>query len=235
MLTIGLWGGPGDTAMQRRFFRTGVEPFIYDGRILMWDLINEPGGSDGPRATPELGRWIQEMWAYLAGLDAQHLATVGLCWQFDQLRDLGVTPPVGQYHNYSGAVGVQPPGNAPIRNVADDLRSISKQIDNRPLVIGEFGYASVPDIMRKDAAEARQEEITRWVLEGAEAAARSGVNLVGLANWCAFHFLPDWMGRGEQSFGVIRLDGTLKPAGVTLRDTYARWRSRRRAPWEGIR
>jgi hypothetical protein len=235
MLTIGLWGKPDDLAMQRRFFRTGVEPFAYDGRILMWDLINEPGGSDGPKATPDLANWIRTMWTYLAALDNRHLATVGLCWQFDQLWALGVRPPVGQYHNYSGAVGVQPKGQAPVRNVADDLRAIARQIDNRPVIIGEFGYASVPDEARKDATEARQEAITRGVLEGVEAAAAGGVHVAGVANWCAFAFLPDWMGKGEQSFGAIRLDGSLKPAGISLRDTYARWREKCRAPWEGAR
>jgi len=231
-----LYGGGGaplsDLGFWRRYLRTGVEPFLYDGRVLMWDLMNEPGGDKGPKATPELSRWIQEMWAELKRVDQGHLATVGLCWQFDQLWDLGVKPEVGQYHNYSGAVGVQPAGQAPVRNVADDLRSIAKAIDNRPLVIGEFGYASVPDDARKDASEARQLEISRGVIEGAEAAVASGVNLAGVYNWCAFHFAPDWMGKGEQAFGVIRLDGTLKPAGELLRDTYQRWRREVQAPWE---
>ncbi|MBI5834994.1 MAG: cellulase family glycosylhydrolase [Armatimonadetes bacterium] len=232
MLTIGSAGRQDDLLMQRRFFRTGVEPFLHDGRILMWDLMNEPGGNDGPKATPELARWLADMWAYLAQLDTQHLATVGLAWQFDQLWSLGVKPPVAQYHHYSGSVGVQPAGQPPVRNAADDLRGTAKQIDNRPLIIGEFGYASAPDDVRRDATEARQEQITRWVIEGVEDAVKSGVHVAGVANWCAFHFKPDWMGKGEQSFGVIRLDGSLKPAGVTLRDTYARWREARRAPWE---
>lgn len=233
VLCIGSAGPMADLTMQRRFFRTGVEPFIHDGRILMWDLINEPGGSDGPKASPELAHWIQAMYEELGRLDSEHILTVGLCWQFDQLWDLGVKPPVGQFHQYSGAVGVQPAGEPPVRNVADDLRRIAGTIDSRPLLIGEFGYASVPDEARKDASEERQLEITRWVIEGVEDAAASGVNLVGVMNWCAFHFAPDWMGKGEQAFGVIRLDGSLKPAGEFLRDTYARWRERVQAPWEG--
>ena len=232
-----LYGGGGaplsDLAFWRRYLRTGVEPFLYDGRVLMWDLMNEPGGEKGPKATPELSRWIQEMWSELKRLDTGHLATVGLCWQFDQLWDLGVKPEVGQFHNYSGAVGVQPPGQPPVRNVADDLRRIAKTIDNRPLVIGEFGYTSVRDEPKGwDGSEETQLRIMRDVVEGAEAAVSTGVNLAGLYNWCAFHFAPDWMGKGEQAFGVIRLDGTLKPSGELLRDTYKRWRTDVPAPWE---
>jgi hypothetical protein len=232
MLCIGSAGDIKDFAVQRRFFRTGVEPFAYDGRVLMWDLINEPGGADGPKANPDLARWIQVMYEELGQVASGHLRTVGLCWQFDQLWALGVKPPVGQYHNYSAATGVQPEGQPPVRNVADDLRKTAESIDNRPLIIGEFGYASQVDAARQDASEATQCRITRDVLVGVEAAVTSGVNLVGVYNWCAFHFAPDWMGKGEQAFGVIRLDGTLKPAGEVLRDTYARWRGHVKAPWE---
>jgi len=211
----------------RRFFRTGIEPFAYDGRILMWDLINEPGGSKGPKATVELSTWIQTMYGELEALAPNHMLTVGLCWQFDQLWELGVKPPVAQFHNYSGAVGVQPPGQPPVRNVADDLRGIQGFTNHRPLVIGEFGYATVVDEARKDASPKRQLEIYQGVLTGAQAA-----QITGVYNWTLFHFVPDWMGKGEQSFGVIRPDGSLKPAGELLRDTYKRWSDVVRTPWE---
>jgi hypothetical protein len=235
MLCVYGGGGPpwSDLGFWRRYLRTGIEPFVYDGRVLMWDLINEPGGDKGPKATPELSRWIQRMWSELKHLDPEHLATIGLCWQFDQLWELGVKPEVGQYHNYSSATGVQPPGEPPVRNVADDLRRIAKDIDNRPLIIGEFGFTSAKDETKGwEGSEETQLRICRDVVAGAEAAVATGVNLVGLYNWCAFHFAPDWMGKGEQAFGVIRLDGSLKPAGELLRDTFQRWRDEVPAPWE---
>lgn len=210
-----------------RLMRSGVEPFRYDGRVLMWDLINEPGGADGPKATPELARWIQVMYRELGVLAPNHMLTVGLAWQFDQLWELGVQPPVGQFHNYSGAVAVQPPGEPPVRNVADDLARIQEFIGHRPLIVGEFGYSTQSTDDRPDASDARQREIYEGVLLGAEAA-----GVAGVYNWTVFDFVPDWMGEGEQHFGVIRRDDTLKPAGVLLRDTYQRWRERVRAPWE---
>ena len=232
MLCLG--GGPhmGEIDTWQRFYRFGVEPFQYDGRILMWDLINEPGGGDGPKATPELAHWIQAMYPYLEKLAPNHIVHTGVAWQFDQLWDLGIKPPVAHYHHYSGTVGVQPEGKPPVRNVADDVVGISKFVGNRPLIIGEFGYATVVDNIRKDASEARQLAIYEGVLSGVEAAVKRGVNLVGVYNWCELDFIPDWMGKGEQSFGVVRVDGSLKPAGKLLQETYARWAGNVKAEWE---
>jgi hypothetical protein len=211
----------------RRFMRFSVEPFQYDGRILMWDLMNEPGGGDGPKATPALAHWLQTMYPELERVAPNHLLTVGLCWQFDQLFDLGIHPPVGQYHHYSGSIGYQPDGEPPVRNCADDMKATKGLLEGAPLTIGEFGYATQVDGARADASEDRQLEIYAGVLTGAEMA-----RLAGVYNWTLFHFEPDWMGKGEQSFGVVNLDGSLKPAGQLLQLTYRRWRTMVKAPWE---
>jgi hypothetical protein len=231
-----LYGGGGppwsELPFWHRYIRTGLEPFIHDGRILMWDLMNEPGGDAGPKATPELASWLQTFWPELRQTAPEHMATVGLCWQFDQLWDLGIQPEVGQFHNYSGAVGVQPLDGARVRNVADDLRAIiADYTGERPLVIGEFGLYSetgeeTSDAEREAALE-HQADIYRWVLEAAET-----VGIAGVYNWTAFQFVPAWMGHREQHFGIIRPDGSLKPAGRILQETYARWRAQRHAPWE---
>jgi hypothetical protein len=211
----------------RRFVRFSVEPFQYDGRILMWDLINEPGGSDGPKANPTLAQWMQAMYPELERVAPNHLLTVGLTWQFDQLFELGIRPPVGQYHHYSGSIGYQPAGEPPVRNCADDMKGTKALLAGAPLVIGEFGYATQVDGARADASEDRQLEIYAGVLTGAEIA-----RVAGVYNWTLFHFAPDWMGKGEQSFGIVNLDGSLKPAGELLQLTYRRWRSMVKAPWE---
>ncbi|MDF2439858.1 MAG: hypothetical protein JWN98_842 [Abditibacteriota bacterium] len=237
MLCLDGGGGAAKTDLLfwQRFFRSGIEPFIYDGRVLMWDLINEPGGNEGPKATPELVTWIQKMNAQLRTIAPHHLTTVGLTWQFDQLWEIGVKPDVGQYHNYSGAVGVAPPDNHTVRNVAGDLKEIvATYTGQRPLIIGEFGLYSTDGTEttegQRQAALDKQTNVTRWVLEGAEVA-----RIAGVMNWCAFEFTPDWMGIKEKTFGVIRPDGSLKPAGIVLRDTYARWKAQSPAPWEGSR
>lgn len=210
----------------RRMFKTLLGPFVDDGRILMLDVMNEPGGNDGPMATPELQVYLKEMYACTRGLLPNHLLTVGLCWQFDQLWKLGIKPDVAQYHNYSGAVGRQPKGQPPVRNVSDDLRDTQKFVGNRPLLIGEFGHSTASEADGGVGVE-RQLEIYRGVLEGAE-----DRKIVGVLNWTLFDFRPDWMGKKEQVFGIVRLDGTLKPSGILLRDTYARWKLKHPTPWD---
>ncbi len=234
MLCLDGGGGPemSDLPAWKRRFRSGVEPFIDDGRVLMWDLINEPGGSKGPKSSPALIRWLQTLSPFLQSLDCNHLDTVGLTWQFDQLWDLGIRPDVGQYHNYSGAIGLPVTGDATVRNVKTDLESvIANYTQKRPLLIGEFGFPSATGSEKtaaeREAALEKQLSITRWVLQGAEAA-----RIAGVMNWCAFEFAPEWMGASEKSFGVIRLDGSLKPAGIVLRDTYARWKTQSPASWD---
>ena len=226
-----------DFTFWKRYVRSGLEPFAYDGRVLMWDLINEPGGNKGPKATPQLARWIKTIYPAAKSYAPRHLFTVGLCWQFDQLWDLKVYPDVPQFHCYSGTIGVLQPGQPYQRNVADDLRDIIRKFTHdRPLIIGEFGYGSCPltdpNLVARygsgsDASEQRQLEIYRGVLQGSQA-----VPIAGVFNWTAFHFVPDWMNPYEQSFGIINTEGSLKPAGQLLQQTYQRWGQQHPAPWD---
>jgi endo-1,4-beta-mannosidase len=211
----------------RRFVRTAVEPFANDGRVLAWDLVNEPGGDQGP-ASPDWSTFVQTTYAELVAAAPRHLRTVGVAWQLDQLATLGVRPELAQYHEYSGAVAVQPPGAPPVRNIADDARQKMNLVGAQtPLIFGEFGYSTQPADGHTDASEARQREIYANVLSGAEAA-----QVAGVFNWTLYHFEPTWMGTFEQAFGIVRLDGTLKPAGELLVERYRTWRTQRRAPWE---
>ncbi len=215
-----------DIGAAKRMSKTIFGPFRYDGRILMFDVMNEPGGSDGPKANPTLSKWLQEMYAYTRALLPNHLLTIGLCWQFDQLWDLGVKPDVAQYHNYSGAIGRQPKDQPPVRNVSDDLKNTQAFVGNRPLYIGEFGHSSAAKEY-EGVGEERQREIYQGVLEGAE-----DQKIAGVTNWTLFDFVPDWMGKKEQVYGIVRTDGSLKPSGELLVATYERWAREHPAPWD---
>jgi len=212
----------------KRYIRTNVEPFIYDGRVLLWDLINEPGGNEGPASTAELSNWMKEMYAFITHMDINHLHTVGLTWQFDQLHGLGIKPEVEQYHDYSGAVGVS--GDPDERSILNDLLRYHQLVEGRPLIIGEFGISS-NNTDRIPSSEAYQLNRYEWIVEGVEAAIQQDVNVIGIFNWCAFHF-PNVGDPFEQAFGVINEDGSLKPAGTFLKETYARWKQNHPAPWD---
>lgn len=215
-----------DIPAARRMYKTILSPFINDGRILMFDVMNEPGGSDGPKANKTLSTWLQTMYAYSRSILPNHMLTVGLCWQFDQLWDLGIKPDVAQYHDYSGAVGSQPVGKPPVRNISDDLARIKSFVGKRPLIIGEFGISTAAEVPR-GVSEARQKEIYAGIFEGAEKQ-----RITGVLNWTFYDFVPDWMGKFEQKFGIVRTDGSLKPAGVLLKQVYTRWAAQYPAQWD---
>ena len=156
-----------------------------------------------------------------------HLITVGLAWQFDQLFDLGIHPDIAQYHEYSMAVGLPVAGHPEVRNIADGLRGVRRIVGDLRILIGEFGISTAGEA-NGGATEDRQREVYQGVLEGAE-----DQRILGVANWCLFDFVPDWMGNKEQVYGIVRADGSLKPAGAILSQTYLRWQKQYPAPWDG--
>ncbi len=212
-----------DTVVAKRTFKSIMSPFVEDGRILMWDVRNEPGGADGPNATPELANYMKTMFAYTKSVSPNHPNTVGLAWQFDQLWAIGVHPDVGQYHDYSGAVGVQPKGQPHVRNVSEDIAEFKQIIGNTPLLIGEFGSSVVGG-----DNESTQLKKYQGVLDGAEAQ-----RIIGVCNWTLFEFTKNQVpNESERTFGIVRLDGTLRPSGELLVKTYKRWEQKYPAPWE---
>jgi hypothetical protein len=217
---------PLDLVPARHMFKTILGPFVDDGRILMVDIFNEPGGGNGPKSDPAIAGFLRYMYPYTHRLMPNHLLTVGLAWHFSELWDLGIRPDVAQYHDYSAAVGRQPPGQPHVRNVSDDLRGNQAFVGQRPLLIGEFGHSTAGPKFG-GVTEERQREIYQGVLEGAE-----DQKIAGVINWTLFDFRPDWMGTHNQFYGIVRTDGSLKPAGDLLRQVYRRWEQTWPAPWD---
>jgi hypothetical protein len=217
---------PLELVAARHMFKTILGPFADDGRILMVDIFNEPGGAKGPKSDPAIIAFLQYMYPYTHWLMPNHLLTVGLAWQLYDLWDLGIHPDVAQYHDYSAAVGRQPPGQPHVRNISDDLRGNQAFVGPRPLLIGEFGHSTAGPKFG-GVTEERQREIYEGVLEGAE-----DQRIAGVMNWTLFDFRPDWMGTHNQFYGIVRTDGSLKPAGELLRQVYRRWEQMCPAPWD---
>lgn len=225
-----------------RYIRTGVEPFIYDGRVLMWDLINEPGGADGPQKPP-YRTFVPAMYKWLTTVDTNHESQVGLTWQFDQLISLGVNPPIGQYHDYGWAIGI--PGDNThqnltqyldkTRNVGEGILDINEQI-HTPVIIGEFGANAIGEHEDGKDHEGNyvtyeyQEAVYYGVISGAEWASENGGRITGIFPWCAFDFIN--AGIDEKYFGVIKTDGSLTPTGEYLLETYNKWAKEHPAPWD---
>ena len=108
------------------------------------------------------------------------------------------------------------------------------------MFIGEFGVPTARDpqfgaptnwthrIGKASRTEADQAELYRRVL-----AAAAKFNIAGVAPWClhSYEIRPTgFVGADEGMFGIVRHDGTLKPAAAVLRETYAAWAAGRSGP-----
>jgi len=193
-----------------------------DGRVLMWDLMNEP--DDDAKWTEGTRAYLTAALPFIKQLERNHLTTVGLTWRADRLKQVGL-PDVMQYHEYAGKDVFFKEGPPRVLVTFGHQREIGGV---RPLLIGEFGmstardeqHGAAPELREKMSAatgtEAEQARLYEIVLAGAEQGRAAGA----LA-WC-LHDYPI-KNPNESHFGLVRSDGSLKPAAIVLRDTFSRW------------
>jgi hypothetical protein len=194
-----------------------------DGRVLLWDLMNEPDSDE---------KWTEGTRAYLRDalplvnqLDPNHLTTVGLAWRIDRLREIAL-PDVLQYHEYCPKAQLFEKGSARVSQTIANQRQTG---GTRPLLIGEFGMSTACDpehgaeesLRAKTAdppgTEAEQARLYEIVLSAAEQD-----RVAGVLPWCLHEYPIN--NPNEAHFGLVRGDGSLKPAAMVLQRFYRKWR-----------
>lgn len=193
-----------------------------DRRVLLWDAMNEP--EDDAKWTDATRAFLRGALPLLRQADPGRPTTVGLTWRIDRLLETGL-PDVLQYHEYCPKRILFENG---WQQVAKSCANQRKVGGDRPLLIGEFGLSTArdpehgcaPELVGKlgdpPGTEDDQARLFRIVLEAAEKE-----RLAGVMPWC-LHDYP--IGNpNEAHFGLVRADGTLKPAAIVLKETYARW------------
>ena len=105
----------------------------------------------------------------------------------------------------------------------------------KPWMLGEFGWTSMPG--QTDSAISSDDNYQKMVYEKMLGLAPKlvdlGLNLVGVCNWCVYDFSTHTQeSTGQGYYGMIRTDGSMKPAGEVLAAHYARWERENPAPWE---
>jgi endo-1,4-beta-mannosidase len=193
-----------------------------DGRVLLWDLMNEP--DDDAKWTESTRAYLRAALPFLKELDPKHLTTVGITYRTDRLAEVGL-PDVMQYHEYCPKAVLFEKG---VTRVSQSIAGQRRTGGVRPLLLGEFGMSTARDPQRgaeeslrpkiNDApgTEAEQARLYEIVLTAAEKE-----HVAGVLAWC-LHDYPI-KNPNEAQFGLVRPDGSLKPAGLVLRDTYSRW------------
>lgn len=210
-----------DGGMNMRYIRAAMEPFINDGRILMWDLINEIDSyiDDEPYFAP----FVQKFYPMMKTFDANHITNIGMANTIGRVADLGVDFDVWQYHYYG-------PPEAEFM-----MRMERTYFPGKPWMLGEFGWTSMPG--QTDSAISSDDNYQKMVYEKMLGLAPKlvdlGLNLVGVCNWCVYDFSTHTQeSTGQGYYGMIRTDGSMKPAGEVLAAHYARWERENPAPWE---
>lgn len=213
---------PDATERWKRALTAVVTAHRDDGRVLMWDLMNEPEGdakwNDATRG------YLRAALPFIKQLDSNHPTTVGITFRIDRLSKVGM-PDVLQYHEYCPKTLLFSKGPA---RVSESIAAQRRAGGARPLLIGEFGMSTARDTQHgveeslrskigdAPGTEAEQARLYEIVLAAAEKEL-----IAGVLAWC-LHDYPI-KNPNESHFGLVRPDGFLKPAALVLRNAYARW------------
>jgi len=216
----------------RKIMRQFLERYRNDGRVLMWDLMNEPEGQNWEE---QVCVYLREAMPFAKSIDPNHPTTVGIAYQVARLAELGL-PDVLQYHEYAPKAELFSQGTD---RVAKPIATQRKVGGSRPVLIGEFGMSTARDPLHgapvewrdrlpmPPGTEADQHRLYQIVLRAAEEQ-----RIAGVMPWCLHSYRTREKGfltPTESMFGLVRRDGTLKPAAMLLRQTYGEWKRRPRA------
>jgi hypothetical protein len=192
------------------YLRRLIGNFAGDERILAWDLHNEPDHYERwarKGEAPQVLDWLGRMADEVHRLAPNHLVTVGM-GQYENLYARG--PDGRRVVDYSDLVSVH------IYNAADAARQLDEVRRNtgKPILLQEFGWPTGPECAVRGYTEAQQEQVYRATLEAA------GGRVAGVMAWTLRDYDPGptyrWSTR-EEYYGLVRPDGTLKPAAAHLR------------------
>jgi hypothetical protein len=202
--------GTREEALHKAYLRMLIGNFTGDDRILAWDLHNEPDHyklwAEQGRA-PEVLDWLGRMADEVHALAPHHLVTVGM-GHYEHLYAAG--PDGRRVVDYSDLVSVH------IYNAADAARQLAevRRHTDRPILLEEFGWPSGPECVLAEYTEETQDWFYRTTLAAAQG------RVAGVIAWSLRDYVAGptmrWDTR-EEHYGLVRADGSLKPAAAHLR------------------
>ncbi len=201
--------GPGTSNETKNleYLRALLPSFAADDRILAWDLHNEPDNYGIWKAgdPQKVLRWLGRMADEVHALAPRQLVTVGM----GRASSLWLPGPDGRrVIDYSDVVSMH---TYDAGTVAQELDQLHTQTA-KPIMIEEFGWPTGPGCM-ENYTETTQVRLYQAVLDAAKDRT-SGVVAWTLRDYDAGP--TDRWDTFEDNFGLIRPDGSLKPAALLL-------------------
>jgi len=203
--------GPGTTteAKNLEYLRALLPNFANDDRILAWDLHNEPDHYGIWKAgnPKKVLRWLGRMADEVHALAPRQLVTVGM----GRAGNLWLPGPDGRrVIDYSDVVSMHTYDAGTVAQELDQLRAQTA----KPIIIEEFGWPTGPGCM-ENYSETTQVRLYQAVLDAAKDRT-SGVVAWTLRDYDAGP--TDRWDTFEDNFGLIRPDGSLKPAAQLIQE-----------------
>lgn len=217
-----------------RFVRGVIEPFMNDGRVIMWDLINEPDDDhhndqpfQGMTQGGALDTMLKTLYPKLRKEFAPNQMTcIGTGYRLEKLQALGLSTQVGSWHGYIQS-------DLPVEKVYQGYVDAANKFWNGkrdPWMIQEWGYPSQTEGENYD--DQYQLKVYQSYIPAILKLYEEGYNLIGSYAWCAYEYPNASIDVDNKTLGLIKADGTVKPAGRYLAETYADLRKKVPAPWE---
>lgn len=194
-----------------------IGPFANDDRVLAWDIHNEPDNyetwSTGNK--DKVIEWLRRISGYIRSIDPHHPLTVGV----GAYSNLWATDSTGgsildfvdfaSFHCYdAGALASQ----------AAAIKAHTK----KPILLGEMGWPTSPGAQTPTPG-ATYDEPTQTFLYTHMLADAKQSNIGGVVQWTLYDYTIGSSGplaNYEEHFGLVRLDGSFKPAAGVFRDSY---------------
>jgi hypothetical protein len=216
---------PADAEARALLYLRGiVSALANDDRVLAWDIHNEPDHYETWRddRKPEVFvQWMSRMAAEIRRLDPNHPITVGM-GQFDNLfvADASGAPAIDEPNRGLTAADLSDFISFHSYNAGNIDWQISyvKARTGKPIVLQEIGWPTGPACNEPEYNEDHQVHLYDLMLAGARKH-----DLAGVLNWMLWDLQPGASaGAGREThedyFGLLRRDGTWKPAMPLLRD-----------------
>ncbi|MEO5953014.1 MAG: cellulase family glycosylhydrolase [Chloroflexia bacterium] len=201
-----------------------VGAFANDDRVMAWDLHNEPdqyGSWKTDNRQKDFISWMAMVAQEIKKVDSNHLITVGMSL-YDSLF---VADNTGAPYPDEAARGLSAADLSDFLsfhsynagNIDWQIKYIKLHSD-KPIVLEETGWPTGPSCTDPIYVESQQELLYRLMLAGA-----NSEDIAGVMNWQLWDFPPGISaGSGKEThedyFGLLRQDGTWKPAMALFRD-----------------
>ncbi|HEX2914594.1 MAG TPA: cellulase family glycosylhydrolase [Chloroflexia bacterium] len=206
--------GTSAEAANLNYLQTIVGALANDDRVLAWDLHNEPDYYDlwAKNHQPEkVLDWLARIHDNLRQIDPNHLITVGggfyedMWYSDSQGRSMLSLSDFVSLHSYNAL---------DFGNEVYHLREHT----SKPVLLEETGWPTGPLSLDPAFTEAQQEKVYRMAVETVKQQ-----NLAGMVSWMQNDIIPQTLinlDDKQNYYGLIRRNGTLKPAALVFRDGF---------------